>query len=231
MCNANASPASPPWPGTTLKTPGGMPASTASSARRSAVYGDFSLGFKHDRVARCQCRPELPRRHDHRVVPGHDDADHAHRLARDQRQRGRGRGCDLVIDLVDRLGVPGDRARGGRHIDGQRILDRLAHVERFEQGEFFFGTEDLRGEGLQQLLAHRWRLPAPSAVGEGGAGALHCGIDIGFAATRHRPERAAVDRRRLDEGFAANGVAALAVDQRTAIEAGFSRARMPIGHC
>jgi hypothetical protein len=45
MCSASASPASPPYPGTTLNTPGGMPASMASSARRSAVSGLFSLGL------------------------------------------------------------------------------------------------------------------------------------------------------------------------------------------
>ncbi len=87
------------------------------------------------RVAARQRRPELPGGHDHRVVPGHDDADHAHRFARDQRQRVRAGGRDLVVDLVHRLGVPGDRARGGRHVDRERVLDRLAHVDGLEQRE------------------------------------------------------------------------------------------------
>ena len=45
MCNASGEPASGPKPGTTLNTPAGTPASSASSARRKAVSGDFSLGL------------------------------------------------------------------------------------------------------------------------------------------------------------------------------------------
>ena len=45
MCSASGEPASVPKPGTTLNTPGGMPAASASSARRSAVSGLFSEGF------------------------------------------------------------------------------------------------------------------------------------------------------------------------------------------
>src|SRR5215469_15201575 len=45
MCSASALPAVCPSPGTTLNTPGGMPASTASSAALIAVSGDFSDGL------------------------------------------------------------------------------------------------------------------------------------------------------------------------------------------
>ena len=41
-----ALPAVGPKPGTTLKTPSGMPASQASSANRIAVSGDCSAGFR-----------------------------------------------------------------------------------------------------------------------------------------------------------------------------------------
>ena len=44
-CPANAAPAAA-WPLTTLKTPGGTPASTQSSARRSGESGACSAGFK-----------------------------------------------------------------------------------------------------------------------------------------------------------------------------------------
>ena len=43
--SASALPAVCPKPGTTLNTPSGRPASTASSATRSAVSGDFSDGL------------------------------------------------------------------------------------------------------------------------------------------------------------------------------------------
>src|ERR1700689_5367160 len=45
MCEASALPAVGPKPGTTLKTPAGSPASTASSPSRFALSGDFSDGL------------------------------------------------------------------------------------------------------------------------------------------------------------------------------------------
>jgi len=44
-CRISASPALLPYPGTTFKTPGGNPASIASSASFKAVKGVFSEGF------------------------------------------------------------------------------------------------------------------------------------------------------------------------------------------
>ena len=46
MCSASAWPAVWPNPGTTLKTPAGRPASTASAAMRIAVNGLFSDGLR-----------------------------------------------------------------------------------------------------------------------------------------------------------------------------------------
>src|SRR6202035_2382513 len=45
MCDASALPAVGPWPGTTLNTPGGKPAASASSPSRIALSGDFSEGL------------------------------------------------------------------------------------------------------------------------------------------------------------------------------------------
>ena len=45
-CATSAAPAVGPKPGTTLSTPGGSPASSAISPRRSAVSGVSSAGFK-----------------------------------------------------------------------------------------------------------------------------------------------------------------------------------------
>ena len=46
ICIPNALPAVGPKPGTTLKTPSGIPASMASSATRNADKGDCSAGFR-----------------------------------------------------------------------------------------------------------------------------------------------------------------------------------------
>ena len=45
-CAARAAPADPPGPVTTLRTPGGTPASSASSASRMAVRGVYEAGFR-----------------------------------------------------------------------------------------------------------------------------------------------------------------------------------------
>ena len=68
-------------------------------------------------VARRERRPELPRGHQEREVPGHDRADDAERLAQDRDVRVGECRSDLVVDLVDRLAVPGDALRRVRDVD------------------------------------------------------------------------------------------------------------------
>ena len=103
MCCASALPALWPSPGTTFSTPGGSPATTASSATLSAVSGDFSDGLSTSELPLARIGPDLPGRHQQREIPRHDGADHPERLARDQRQRLARGGRDLVVHLVDRL--------------------------------------------------------------------------------------------------------------------------------
>ena len=92
-------------------------------------------GLQDDRVAGRQRGAQLPGGDDQRVVPGHDRGHDADRLARHQRERaGPGR-ADLAVDLVDRLGVPLEGGRRRRDVDRERVPDRLADVERLEQGE------------------------------------------------------------------------------------------------
>src|ERR1700682_4370154 len=96
-------PAVSPSPGTTWSTPLGRPASAASSAILRAVSGDCSAGLSTTLLPAArggERRPELPRRHQEREVPGHDGADDSERLAQHHHEvRGIGRG-DLVVDLV-----------------------------------------------------------------------------------------------------------------------------------
>ena len=114
---ASARPMTEPGPGTTLSTPGGMPASSASSPRRIADRGDWDAGFRTTVLPAASAAPDLPGRDDERVVPGHDRGDDADRLAGHERQRLRAGRPDLPVQLVDRLGVPLDDVRrlGGIH--------------------------------------------------------------------------------------------------------------------
>ena len=45
MCRPSACPVTGPRPGSTLNTPGGIPASAVNSAKRSALSGDCSAGL------------------------------------------------------------------------------------------------------------------------------------------------------------------------------------------
>ena len=114
---ASASPMTAPGPVTTLRTPSGSPASAASSARRSAVSGDWLAGLSTTELPVASAAPSFQARDDQRVVPRHDRGDDADRLAGDQRQRvGAGR-ADLAVGLVDRLGVPLEGRRRARDVD------------------------------------------------------------------------------------------------------------------
>ena len=168
----------PPGPVTTLRTPSGSPASAASSARRRALSGDWLAGLSTTELPVGERRAELPGRDDQRVVPGHDRGDHADRLAGDERQRiGPGR-PDLAVDLVDRLGVPLERRRGARDVDPERVADRLADVERFEQGELLEVLADELRQAEQDPLAGGRRLVRPATIVERAPGCRHRPVDI-----------------------------------------------------
>jgi hypothetical protein len=128
------------------------------------------------------------------------------------------------------IAIPGDAARRGVDVDRQAVLDRLAHVEGLEQREFFARAEDLFGEPLHHLLACARRLPGPAPVGEGGACRGHGSVDVDSAATRHRGQHPAVDRRGALELLAGQRVDASAIDQRAPVERLRRSARVPIDH-
>ena len=134
-CSASALPATSPRPFTTLKTPGGPPASTNSSASRRQLMRRLLGGLQHDRVAGGERGRDLPGRHQQRVVPRRDRADDAERLAQHHvHDAGFGIGHGAV-DLVDALRHEADRVDDGRQVDRDHVGDRLAHVECFEHGE------------------------------------------------------------------------------------------------
>ena len=84
MCAAMAAPTTSPRPVTTLRTPAGTPASSASSAEADRRQRRRAGRLEDDRVAGRQRRADLPDRHPDRVVPRADLADHADRLAPDE---------------------------------------------------------------------------------------------------------------------------------------------------
>ncbi len=114
-------------------------------------------------VAGRQRRPELPAGHQHREVPGHDQAHDADRLAQGEVETGLADRDRLAEDLVRRPAVvledearPEDLAAGAR--------DRLADVARLEPGELLEVRLHERRELRQGPAALAGR-PARPALG------------------------------------------------------------------
>ena len=188
--------------------------------------GRLLAGLEHHAVAAGERRCELPHGHQERVVPGHDGAHHAHRLALHQRQRAGSGGGQLAVHLVDGLGGPLQAADGTGHVDLPGIAHRLAHVQAFEQRELLARGQQQLGPAQQHPLALAGGLLRPAAVVEGGATAEHGGMHLCGRSARHGAEQAAVDGRVLVEmGL---GRAALAVEQPAAVAAQGGGARRPV---
>ena len=174
-------------------------------------------GLEDDRVARRQRRAELPGRHQQRVVPRHDQPDHADRLARDERERRRSRRPDLAVDLVDRLGEVAEVGR--RAVDlALRAADRLAHVERDHQREPVAVALDQVGQPQEDGAARARREPRPRAGLEGAPGHRDRAVDVLGVAGRDVEQRLAGERADAREGRARRGVGELPVDERLAPE-------------
>ena len=188
------SPTSGPVPVTTLRTPAGIPASMASSATRSAVSEVSSAGFTHQRAAGGERRADLPGEHQQREVPGQHQPDDADRLADDERDMVVGGRRHLVVDLVDRLGVPAQALHGLGQVDGLAVEDGLAAVEALHHRQLDQVRLDQVGQPQQRGLAVGRVQLRPAAVLEGGAGAGDRGVDVLGPAGRQAREHRAVGR-------------------------------------
>ena len=125
-CSTTARPVSPA-PVTMLTTPGrqvGLLADLGEQQRRQRR----GLGrLEDDGVAGRQGRRDLPRQHQHREVPRDDLAGHAERPGVRAEAR--------VIELVGPARVVEEVRRGQRDVDVAGLADRLAVVQRLQDGE------------------------------------------------------------------------------------------------
>src|SRR5579862_9763474 len=174
-------------------------------------------GFEHHGVADEKCRPELPTRHDQRIVPRHDRSDHPERLTTDQREVVRTGWGDLVVELVGVLAVIGDALDGFRNVDLERVLDRLTDIERFEHRQpLEVGANQLR-EAQQHTLALA-RLGATPVTGlERSSRGSHRRIDVRAPAAGDLGDDASVDRALFLENLAAARCHQLAIDERPSL--------------
>ncbi|MNM91750.1 hypothetical protein D3C81_1040570 [compost metagenome] len=178
----------------------------------------FFRRLEHHRVTGSQGRPELPAGHQQWEVPRNDGGNHTHRFASNQAQlivRGR---SDFVVDLVDRFTVPAQGLGGTWHVDVQRVADRLAHVQGFQQGQLFDVLLEQAGETNHGGLALGRGQARPDAGGEGGTGIFHGAVGIGLVAAGDLRQEASVDRAEALERGAGNGSGVFTIDESTAFD-------------
>ena len=174
--------------------------------------------LQHDRIARDQRRAELPRGDDERIVPRHDRADDAERLLHHHRHIVRADRRDFVGELVGKLGIILDAVGAERDVDGERIGDRLADVERLQERQLLAMLADELGEAQQDFLFPGRVGVAPDPALERAPRGTNRAVDIGRAAIGDIGEDLAVDRRDLGEGRAIRRRDISAVDEGAALD-------------
>ncbi len=186
-------------------------------------------GLEHHRVAGGQRRAELPAGHHQREIPRHDGRHHADRLAGDQAQLVMGRGRYLVVDLVDRLAAPAQRPRGARDVHRQRVADRFAHVEGFQQGQLLAVGFQQVGEADHHCLALGRRQARPAAGLECGTGAGHRALGIDLVAAGDLRQHPPVHRADAVELAAVRRGAILTLDKGATFDVQVAGTLLPIG--
>ncbi len=160
-----------PEPVTTLKTPGGSPASSSAFAKFTTESGVSVAGLMTTVFPQTSAAVDLPRRDRHREVPGRDeraDADRrAHRHRELVRELGRRR---LAVEAAALA------AHEEGHVDrlldvAARLLEDLAHLARHVARVLLLAVAQDLAEPVEDLAALRAGHEAPALVRRG------CGVD------------------------------------------------------
>ena len=176
----------------------------------------------HHGVARGQRRPELPRGHQQREVPGDDLADDADRLAQrvgvEVRARHVGhRDVDRVaLDLGRPAGHVVEQVRRQRDVRAEGDGVGLAVVQALELRQLLGVLEDQVADAPDDPAALRRRDAAPGALVEGLPGGPDGAVDVLGIALGHVRQRLAGGRVGRLERLARGGVDPLPVDEQLA---------------
>ena len=213
MCRPSAWPAVSPRPGTTLKTPSGMPASEASSARRIVLSEVSSAGLMTRLLPAASAGAAFQAaimigKFQGRTAP---TTPIGSRMIMPSASRPGRR--DRVVQLVDRLGVPAERLDRLGQVRLATVRDRLARLERVEQRQLLGVRLDQVGEAQQHGLALGGGAARPAAVVEGAAGGGDREVDVGGVARGDRGQRPAGRGVLGRESLAAEGGPESAVDE------------------
>ena len=167
----------------------------------------------HDGAAAGQRRRKFPHPDHQREIPGHDDGDHADRLAYRVGERIIPRGNDLAADLVGPARVVGQRVDCSRQVLPQHACDRLAGIEAFERCDFIGVLFHQVDEPEQDLSRARRAHGAPGAF-ESASRRGDRAVDVGFVAFRDRGDDLLGGRVEGLEGASGGRRNVLAVDQQ-----------------
>ena len=202
---------------------------TGELGERERAQAGFLGRLQHRRVARAEGGTDRATDDLHRVVPRHDVAGDAVRLA--QRHDGVAVevGQRLAVQLVGRprveLAVAGER--GGV---APGLPEGLAHVTRLEHGERLGVLADEDREPGEKTPAIDGR-GAPPVTGERARGSRDRGVDVLVATARDRRERGAVGRIDQRQRVAARRLPPPPADEDvTGIDAEFGEGVRPADH-
>ena len=204
----SAAPASSPIPWTTLKTPGGKPASATRSQRSEQESGDHSAGFSTTVQPGRERGRRLPGREHERRVPGRDHdrrpARHPHdAVARPVRLP------DPLLVRDGEVGVRTEVPRAARDHARAERAEEHRHVRALDRGEPLDVRVDQVGEAMEVRGAavRAERRPARERLRRRRDGEIR----LALAASRDLRDRLGVDRREVDERLGARD--ALAADE------------------
>src|SRR6185437_219805 len=181
--------------------------------RQRRLFG----GLQHHRVAREECRSELPGTDYEWIVPRDYRGNDTEWLTAHQRELMRGGRCNFVINFVRKLGVIGNTVGSKRHIHVDRVENRLAHIQCFENRQPVDVVTDQLREPLQRALSSGGVGMPPGACVEGRACCCNCSVHVCRAAPGNLGHHTTVDGADVVENPAVEGFVPLAVDECTAL--------------
>jgi hypothetical protein len=227
---AKGSPAPLPKPGNTLNTPGGMPASIASSARRMAVSGDFSEGFSSTLLPIASAGAIFHEAISIGKFHGTIAAITPSGSCVTRPSSSCPVGPTWIVDLVDRLAGPVHAAHGRGDIHRQRIIDGLPMSSDSSTASSSPCWSINWAKRIRRALAmHRAKRPtsvqSEKACARHGDRTIHV---LGFA-FGHVADHAAVDRADAIEGLAGRRVDVAPVDEGLVADLQRGGSRLPFG--
>ena len=113
----------------------------------------FHRRFDNHRTASRQRRANLPGQHQKREIPRQNKAHNTNRLTHKQCHMIIGRRADLIINFINRLGMPFQAMDGFRNINSGTIINGFAAIKAFQNRKFMAVAQQQLAEPNQHIFA------------------------------------------------------------------------------